>query len=101
MNSVWEAVVAVALVAILVLVVVALFRLAAIVRERGTATREAADLRARLDTIAQSSAEHERDVRGDLAIARREQNETAAGLRGEVGERLAEVTKTIEQKLDG
>ena len=56
MNDVWQVVVAVALVAILVLVVVALFRLASIARERDTATREAADLRARLDAFAQAAA---------------------------------------------
>jgi DNA recombination protein RmuC len=129
MNEVWQGLAAVALVAILVLVVVALFRLASIARERDAATREAADLRARLDAFAQAAAEHERDMRGDLAIARREQSETAAVLRGEVGERLAQfqqgtqqsfadahtaqreqlkqfgerlsdLTKTVEQKLD-
>jgi DNA recombination protein RmuC len=130
MNDVWQAVVAVALVAILVLVVVAVFRLASIGRERDAAAREAADLRARLDAFAQAAAEHERDMRGDLAIARREQGDAAAELRNEVGvrlaqfqqgtqqsladantaqsaqlqqfgERLGDLTKTVEQKLDG
>ena len=91
----------IALVAILVLVVVTFFRLGSIVRDRDGAAREATDLRARFEAFAQAGAEHERDMRGDLATARREQNETAVALRKEVGDRLLELTRTVEQKLDG
>ena len=130
MRDTWEVVAVIALAAIVVLLVVALFRLAAIARDRVGGAREAADLRARLEALAQAGAEHERDMRADLAIARREQGEAAAALRNEVGARLAqfqggtqqllsdantaqreqlhdfgnrlgELTQTVEQKLDG
>jgi DNA recombination protein RmuC len=130
MNEPWQIVTVVALVAMLVLLVVVAVRLAAIARERGGAAREAADLRARLEASAHSAAEHERDMRADLAIARREQSEAATALRNEVGARLAQfqggtqqllsdantaqreqlrqfggrlsdLTQTVEQKLDG
>src|SRR5437016_7046239 len=91
----------IALVAILVLVVVTFFRLGSIARDRDVAAREATDLRARFEAFAQGGAEHERDMRGDLAMARREQGEAAVALRKEVGDRLSEVTRTVEQKLDG
>ena len=91
----------VALVAILVLAAVTLVRLGAITRDRDAAAREATDLRARFEAFAQAAAEHERDMRGDLATARREQGETAVALRREVGERLSDLTRTVEQKLEG
>ena len=101
MNETMLALAGIALVAILVLVVVTFFRLGSIVRDRDGAAREATDLRARFEAFAQAGAEHERDMRGDLATARREQNETAVALRKEVGDRLLELTRTVEQKLDG
>src|SRR6185437_13133717 len=64
--------------------------LSALARDRDLAMREAADLRARLDAFARGAAEHERDMRGDLATARQEQTESSAVLRREVGERLAQ-----------
>ena len=91
----------IALVAILILVVVTFFRLGSIARDRDGAARDATDLRARFEAFAQAGAEHERDMRGDLATARREQSETAVALRKEVGDRLFALTQTVEQKLDG
>src|SRR5947207_13186856 len=91
----------IALVAILMLVVATFFRLGSIARDRHHAARDAIDLRARFEAFAQAGAEHERDMRGDLATARREQSETAVALRKEVGDRLFALTQTVEQKLDG
>jgi DNA recombination protein RmuC len=91
----------IALVATLVLVVVILARLGSIARDRDAATRETADIRARFEAFAHAAAEHERDMRGDLATARKEQAETALALRKEVGDRLGDLTRTVEQKLDG
>ena len=99
MNEAWQAIAAIALVAILVLMIVALFRLAALARARDGAAREAADLRARLDAFAQAAAEHERDMRADLGVARREQGEAATVLRREVGDRLAQFQSGTQQSL--
>src|SRR5262245_57739805 len=89
------------LAAILILAVVTHVRLGAITRDRDAAAREATDLRARFEAFARASAEHERDMRADLATARREQGETAVALRREVGDRLSDLTRTVEQKLEG
>jgi DNA recombination protein RmuC len=99
MNEAWQAIAAIALVAILVLIVVALFRLAALARERDGAAREAADLRARLEAFAQAAAEHERDMRADLTGARKEQGEAAVALRREVGDRLTQFQSGTQQSL--
>ena len=88
---------ALALCALLVLAALTLARLTRLAGERETATREATELRARLDAIAQASAQHERDMRDDLAAARREQAEAAVALRREVGERLSQLTQGSEQ----
>src|SRR5205823_3400916 len=101
MNEPLLALAVIALVAIRIVVVITLGRLSAIARDRDAATREAADLRARLDAFAHGAAEHERDMRGDLAVARKEQADTAVALRKEVGDRLSVLTQTVEQKLDG
>ncbi len=104
-----------------VALVVVLFRLAALSRERDEVTRAAADLRARLEGTAQQAAQHERDMRGDLAVARkeqgeaatalrreqvessqllrREQGEAATTLRREVGERLAQFQQGTQERL--
>jgi len=91
---------AVVLVALTVLAIVIVVRLGALVRERDAGVRDAADVRARLDALGQSGAQHERDVRGDLAAARREQVEGGAVLRREVGERLTQLTASNEQRLE-
>src|SRR5690349_16475640 len=100
MNDILLVLATVALIAILVAVVVLLVRLNAIARDRDAAARDAMDLRVRLDAFAHAAAEHERDMRGDLATARKEQGDTALALRKEVGERLSELTRTVEQKLE-
>ncbi|HVO88701.1 MAG TPA: DNA recombination protein RmuC [Casimicrobiaceae bacterium] len=89
------------LVALVVLSAVALLRLSALARDRDTQAREAADLRARLDAFAKSSAEHERDMRADLAAARREQSEGATALRLELGERLSQSQAALQSGLNG
>ena len=101
MNQTFLLLACAALVALLLLVGLVLARLGSIARDRDAATREAADLRARFETFAHAAAEHERDMRSDLATARREQADTALALRREVGDRLTDLTRTVEQKLDG
>jgi DNA recombination protein RmuC len=89
----------VAFAACIVLLVVLIARLARLSHDRDQAMREAADLRARLDAFAGGAAEHERDVRGDLATARQEQAEAAVILRREVGDRLAQFQQGTGQAL--
>src|SRR5438067_12731593 len=101
MNEVLLVLAGIALAATLVLVIVVIARLGSIARDRDAATRETADIRARFEAFAQAAAEHERDMRGDLATARKEQADTALALRKEVGDRLSDLTRTVEQKLDG
>jgi len=100
MNETLFVLAGIALAATLVLVVVILARLGSIARDRDAATRETADIRARFEAFAHGAAEHERDMRGDLATARKEQADTALALRKEVGDRLGDLTRTVEQKLD-
>ncbi|MEO6749359.1 MAG: DNA recombination protein RmuC, partial [Casimicrobiaceae bacterium] len=67
--------------------------------DRDQAMREAADLRARLEDFARHAAEHQRDMRADLVIARQEQSDTAGTLRREVSERLAQLQQATGQAL--
>jgi len=98
-SETWLVVVALALVATLVVAIVTLVRLSALSRERELAAREGVELRARIDAHAQAAAAHERDMRADLAIARQEQGDAAAILRREVGERLAQFQSGTQQSL--
>ena len=66
-----------------------LSRLAALTRARETAAGAAAELHGRLESIGARLAEHERDVRTDLAIARNEAAGGATALRQELAELLA------------
>jgi len=95
----WLVVVALALVATLVVAVVTLVRLSALSRERELAAREGVALRERIDAYAQAGVAQERDMRADLATARREQGDAAAILRREVGERLAQFQSATQQAL--
>ena len=100
MTDAWWIVSAGALCALVVLGILTFARLARLTGERDASAREAADLRARLETFAQASAQHERDMREDLALARREQADAAVTLRREVGERLSQLTQGSEQRLE-
>jgi DNA recombination protein RmuC len=82
-----------------VLLALALSRLAVLARDRERGAIDAAALMARLDAAAKGAAEHERDMRGDLAMARNEQADTAANLRREVGERLAQFQAGTQRAL--
>ena len=89
----------VALVALLVLAIVGLARQNSLARERDGAAREMAELRVRFDAFAQAAAQHERDLRQDLAIARHEQAESGTTQRREVNERLAQFQQGLQQAL--
>jgi len=98
-NETWLAFGALALVATLVVAIVTLLRLSALARERELAGRDAAELRARIDAYSQAAAEHERDMRTDLATARKEQGDAASALRREVGERLTQFQDGTQRSL--
>jgi DNA recombination protein RmuC len=100
MSEAWWIVSATALCALVALGVLTFARLARLVQQRDASAREATDLRARLEAFAQASAQHERDMREDLAAARREQSDAAIALRREVGDRLAQLTQGSEQRLE-
>jgi DNA recombination protein RmuC len=68
---------------------ISLSRLAALTRARETAAGAAAELHGRLESIGARLADHERDVRTDLAIARNEAAGGATALRQELAELLA------------
>ncbi|HXU53349.1 MAG TPA: DNA recombination protein RmuC [Casimicrobiaceae bacterium] len=98
-ESVLLGVCALAAVGCVVLLALALSRLAVLARDRERGAIDAAALMARLDAAAKGAAEHERDMRGDLAMARNEQADTAANLRREVGERLAQFQAGTQRAL--
>ena len=129
LTQVLLVVVAVALVASIVLGALGLARLAALARAREDAARDLAQLRGRLDAFGRDAADHERDIRTDLAIARNEAAGAATVFRQELaevmgrqqqgmarelgtmsalqqdqlrtfGERLAQLTQTSETRLE-
>jgi DNA recombination protein RmuC len=91
------------LVILLVLGVVGLVRVAALAgtrdEEARTAARDAADARARGDALSAQVAHVESDIRQDLANARTEQANTAAGLRSEVGGAIGKFREATQQQL--
>ena len=91
------------LVVLLVLGVVGLLRVFALDRTRDdearAAARDAADARARSDALGAQVAHVESDIRQDLANARTEQTNTAAGLRSEVGGAIGKFREATQQQL--
>ena len=119
----------VALIVAVALGAMALARLAALARARDAAARDVAQLRGLLEAYGRDAADHERDIRTDLAIARNESAGAATTLRQEVadvmsrqqqgmarelgtmsalqhdqlrvfGERLGQLTQSSESRLD-
>ena len=97
MNDAWLIAAVVGFVFLLVLSATTLVRLIGLARERDTAARDAAELRGRLESIGRGVADHERDVRQDLAIARNEAAGAGTALRQEVGELMARYAETNAQ----
>ena len=82
-------VIGVGLLVLVAMAAISLARLTALTRARETAAGAAAELHGRLESIGARLAEHERDVRTDLAIARNEAAGGATALRQELAELLA------------
>jgi DNA recombination protein RmuC len=100
-----------ALAVIAVLVAIVLLRQGSAASARTEAARDAAGLAARLNALAQESAEFERSLRQDLANARTEQTTAAQAARADLTTTLSDLTRandrrleairqTIEQRLD-
>ena len=87
----------VAVVVLIALSAMTLVRLVALARERDTSARDAAEVRGRLEAIGRSVADHERDVRQDLAIARNEAANAGTALRQELGDVMARYAESNAQ----
>jgi DNA recombination protein RmuC len=98
-SDVFGAVVVVALAAIAVLAAIVLVRVASLSASRDGAAREIAGLRARIDVLAASNADFERDLRQDFASARAEHASAAQASRTELGATLAQNAQTMQQQL--
>src|SRR6188472_383354 len=90
-------VIAAGFVVVVALLVVMLLRLGALARDREAASREGAELRGRLEAFGRGVADHERDVRQDLAIARNESAGAGTALRQEIGDVMARYAETNAQ----
>jgi len=101
MPDALSVVVVVALVVVALLVVVVLVRMGSIAGSRDAAVREAADLRTRLEMLAAKSADFERDLRQDLANARTEQALASQALRTELGAILGQHAQMTREHLQG
>ena len=97
------------IVLLLAMAVVGLLALATLVRlsavsralEGGAsaATRDAGEMKAKLDAIAAQTAHAESDIRQDLANARNESATGATTLRAEVGNAIGRFRDTTQQQL--
>ncbi|MGH8712724.1 MAG: DNA recombination protein RmuC [Casimicrobiaceae bacterium] len=94
MSNPWLAAAAVVLVAMLVLLVVALFRLQALHR-----ALSGGDTRARLDAIGEQNERLERELRAELARARSESALQAQTGRSELATILAQFTQSLQNQL--
>ena len=84
-------------VVVIALLVAVLLRFGALARDRDAAAREGAELRGRLEAFGRGVADHERDVRQDLAIARNESAGAGTALRQEIGDVMARYAETNAQ----
>jgi DNA recombination protein RmuC len=94
-------VVVAALAIVAALIVAVLVRIGSLAGSRGAAAREAAELRTRLEVLAATSADFERDLRQDLANARTEQSASAQTARTELGATLAQHAQATQHQLAG
>ena len=101
MSSALTIAVVAAFVVVAVLLFVVLARLNAVAATGDAATREVADLRTRVEVLAATNADFERDVRQDLANARTEAAAAAQSGRTELGATLARQAQAMQQQLAG
>ncbi|HET8585225.1 MAG TPA: DNA recombination protein RmuC, partial [Casimicrobiaceae bacterium] len=89
----------VALIVAVVLAAIGLARLAALARARDAAGRDVAQLRGLLEAFGRDAADHERDIRTDLAIARNEAAGAATTLRQEVADVMSRQQQGMAREL--
>ena len=93
--------VVVALIVVAALVVAVLARMGSLAASRDAMAREGTELRTRLEVLAATNADFERDLRQDFANARTEQTAAAQVARTELGATLAQHAQTMQQQLAG
>jgi len=89
----------VALIVAVVLGVIGLARLAALARACDAVGRDVAQLRGLLEAFGRDAADHERDIRTDLAIARNEAAGSATTLRQEVADVMSRQQQGMAREL--
>ena len=87
----------VVLVVIAALLAMILVRVVGLGRERDEGARDLAQWRGRFDAVSQGIADHERDVRTDLTVARNDATSASASLRQEVAAAMARFAETNAQ----
>ena len=90
-----------ALLVVVVLGLMTLTRVNALARERDASTRDAAALRGHFEAFVRGVADHERDVRSDLATARDEYAAAGTRLREELAAALARQQQNLAQQQQG
>ncbi len=91
----------IALVIVAALVVAVLVRMGSSADAREAAAREAVELRTRLEVLAATNADFERDLRQDLANARSEQAAATQLARNELAGTLVRQAQAMQQQLGG
>ena len=89
----------VGIVVLAVLLAFVLARLGTLATARDEAQRQAGELARRVDTLLAQTASLERDVRGDLALARGEAATAATSARTELAAGVARFTQAMQQQL--
>jgi DNA recombination protein RmuC len=97
MNDVFLIAIVVVLVVVAALLAMILVRVIGLGRERDDSARDVAALRGRFDALSQGIADHERDVRSDLTVARNDATSASAALRQEVATTMARFAETNAQ----
>ena len=94
-SSLWSIVLAVGFLLVGVLLVFVLLRLRALVGAAG----DAAEVKSRLETLVAQNERLERELRSELAQARRENAQYAQTARSELGASLNQFARTLQQQL--
>ncbi len=101
MSDVLTLLILAVLVVVAALVGMTFVRLGSIAASREAVARESADIRMRLEVLKETSADFERDLRQDLATARGEQAGAAQAARSELAATLARQAQLLQQQLGG
>ena len=92
-------VIAVGVLAVIAIAAISLARVSGFARSRDAMANVIGDIQGRLDALGSRLADHERDIRTDLAIARNESAGTAVALRQELAELMARQQEGMAREL--